>query len=378
MTTGRTIYINGRFLTQTLSGVQRYANEIVRWIDRRVGAGRAANPYVLLTPHGARDAGLQHIEQKVVGRRGGHFWDQVEFAWAARKGAVLCLGATGPVALRRQLVVIHDAAVQRHPENFGKTYARVHDTIDRLLAQRAHLATVSHFSQCELAEVLGVPAQRIIVAKNGAEHLAITPDMGIVHRLSLGDSPYFLILGNIAPHKNLAVAIRALARLQPSPIRLVAVGRLDGSVFGHGHVPPKGPGLILPGRLDDAEVAGLMRSARALIFPSLYEGFGIPPLEAMANDCPVLASTAQAVQETCGDAAEYFDPHDDQALAQWMRQAAEDDGTWRARRIAVGHAQLTRFSWMTSADTLADAIEAIARGAPYLPRNPSGDGGDRR
>ncbi|GAN15676.1 glycosyltransferase family 4 protein (plasmid) [Sphingomonas paucimobilis] len=377
MTTGRTIYINGRFLTQTLSGVQRYANEIVRGLDQRVGAGRAANPYVLLTPQGARDAGLRHIEQRVVGRRGGHVWDQLEFAWAARAGAALCLGATGPVTLRRQLVVIHDAAVQRHPENFGKTYAWVHNTIDRLLARRAHLATVSQFSQRELAEVLRVPSQQIIVAKNGAEHLSITPDMKIVDRLHLENTPYFLILGNIAPNKNLAVAIRALAQLQPSPIRLVAVGRLDGSVFGHGHLPPKGPGLILPGRLDDAEVAGLMRSARALIFPSLYEGFGIPPLEAMTNDCPVLASTAQAVQETCGDAAEYFDPHDDRTLARWMQRAAEDEA-WRAQRIAVGHAQLTRFSWITSADTLADAIEAIACGASHLPQSLLEDTGDRR
>ena len=377
MTTGRTIYINGRFLTQTLSGVQRYANEIVRGLDQRVGAGRAANPYVILTRHGARDAGLRHIEQRVVGRRGGHVWDQLEFAWAARRGAALCLGATGPVTLRRQLVVIHDAAVQRHPENFGKTYAWVHNTIDRLLARRAHLATVSQFSQRELAEVLRVPSQQIIVAKNGAEHLSITPDMKIVDRLHLENTPYFLILGNIAPNKNLAVAIRALARLQPSPIRLVAVGRLDGSVFGHGHLPPKGPGLILPGRLDDAEVAGLMRSARALIFPSLYEGFGIPPLEAMANDCPVLASTAQAVQETCGDAAEYFDPHDDRALARWMQRAAEDEA-WRAQRIAVGHAQLTRFSWITSADTLADAIEAIACSTSHLPQSPLENTGDRR
>lgn len=360
MTRRHTIFINGRFLTQALSGVQRYAGEIVRRLDERVGAGEAATDYVLLTPQGARSAGLRFIEQRITGRWQGHLWDQIDFAWAARKGAALCLAATGPVTMRRQLVVIHDAAVQRHPELFGKAYARWHNMIDHLLARRAHLATVSHFSQHELSEVLRVEPQQIVVAKNGAEHLNIDPDYGITTRLGLVDTPYFLVLGNITPNKNLAVAMRALARLQPTNVRLVAVGRLDESVFGRGYLPPKGPGLMLPGRLDDAEVAGLMRSARALVFPSLYEGFGIPPLEAMANDCPVLASTAAAVRETCGDAAHYFDPYDDETLANWMRMAAEDAGEWRTQRIAAGHVQLARYSWKVSAEILADRIEAIA------------------
>ncbi|PZU11876.1 glycosyltransferase family 1 protein [Sphingomonas sp.] len=356
----RTIFINGRYLTQPLSGVQRYAEEIVRALDARVGAGEASADYRLLCPPGARNAGLAHISQEEIGRRGGHLWDQIDFARAARKGVALCLASVGPVALSRQVVVIHDAAVQRHPEHFSRFYGAVHKTIDFVLARRARVATVSDFSQRELAEVLGIPAARIIVAKNGAEHLQITPDADVVDRLGLSGVPFFLVLGNITRNKNLAVAIRALALLQPSPIRLVAVGRLDPSVFGTGFLPPIGEGLVLPGRLDDAEVAGLMRDARALIFPSLYEGFGIPPLEAMANDCPVLASTAEAVVETCGDAAEFFAPHDEAALAKLMQRASSDAG-WRAARIAAGRARLALFSWRASADTLAQEVEALAR-----------------
>ena len=356
----RTVFINGRFLTQPISGVQRYAGEIVAQLDARVGAGRAATGYVLLCPSGARDAGLSHIEQRVVGRRGGHPWDQIDFALAARRGVALCLAATGPVLLRRQVVVIHDAAVQRHPELFGRNYVRAHRAIDALLARRAQLATVSDFSRRELAEVLHVAPERIIVARNGAEHLGLTPDASIVARLGLTDTPFFLVLGNITRNKNLALAIRALAELQPTPARLVAVGRLEPSVFGSGELPPLGEGVLLAGRLDDAEVAGLMRAARALVFPSLYEGFGIPQLEAMANDCPVLASTAAAVVETCGDAADFFDPHDAAALAALMRTALADDGTWRARRIAAGRARLAAFSWTRSADTLAEAAERMA------------------
>lgn len=356
----RTIFINGRYLSQPLSGVQRYAEQIVHALDRRVGAGEAAASYVLLSPSGSRDAGLTHLPQRSIGRRGGHAWDQIDFAMAAHGGVALCLASVGPVALARQVVVIHDAAVQRHPEHFSKAYAGVHKTIDWLLARRARIATVSDFSRRELADVLAIRPDRIIVAKNGAEHLRIAPDPTIVGRLGLDEAPYFLALGNITRNKNLAVAIRALARLQPSPIRLVAVGRLDQSVFGTGDLPSLGDGVILPGRLDDAEVAALMRQARALIFPSIYEGFGIPPLEAMANDCPVLASTAEAVVETCGEAADFFDPHDDSRLAMLMQRAAEDEA-WRAERIAAGRARLTLFSWRQSAAILAHAVEDMAR-----------------
>lgn len=357
----RTVLINGRYLTQPLSGVQRYAQEIVRALDSRVGAGKAAARYLLLCPYGARHAGLAHIPQRVIGKRSGHLWDQIDFALAARKSVALCLASVGPVALSRQVVVIHDAAVQRHPEHFSKGYAAVHKAIDLILARRARVATVSDFSRSELADVLAVPADSIIVAKNGAEHLQIAPDQTVVDRLGLDGVPYFLVLGNITRNKNLAVAMRALARLQPSPIRLVAVGRLDESVFGKGVLPERGEGLILPGRLDDAEVAGLMQKARALIFPSLYEGFGIPPLEAMANDCPVIASTADAVVETCGDAADFFPPHDDAALAEIMRSAVHDHGNWRAGHIAAGRKRLGLFSWQRSADILAEVVESLAR-----------------
>ncbi len=115
-----TVFINGRFLTQPVSGVQRYAQEIVTALDALAGEGALPARYVLLTPPGARALPLARIETRVVGTRAGHWWDQVDYARAARRGTALCLAMTGPVALRRQVVVIHDAAVQRHPEHFSR------------------------------------------------------------------------------------------------------------------------------------------------------------------------------------------------------------------------------------------------------------------
>lgn len=356
-----TVHINGRFLTQPVSGVQRYAQEIVTALDTLAGEGAPGADYELLTPPGARTLDLAHIPTRVIGTRAGHLWDQVDYAKAARHGTALCLAMTGPVLLRRQVVVIHDAAVQRHPEHFSKAYVLAHSLLDRLLARRAVVATVSEFSRRELAEVLPVAEKDIVVAPNGAEHLSIAPDTGVVERLGLTPNGYFLTLGNLTRNKNLAVALRALARLAPGSAKLVAVGRMDRSVFGSAGLPEPGPDVLLPGRLDDAEVAGLMRGARALIFPSIYEGFGIPPLEAFVNDCPVLASTAPAVREVCGPAADYFEPHDDATLARLMQMLLDDaDGAIRRDRLTKARGRVARYTWRGSARILADACAKVS------------------
>ena len=224
--TQNTVFINGRFLTQPISGVQRYAQEIVGALDALIGEGAVAQRYVLLTPSGSRVLDLRHIETRSIGTRTGHLWDQIDFARAVRGGVGLGLAMTGPVAMKRQVVVIHDASVQRHPEHYSRPYVLAHRIIDRLLARRAVVATVSEFSRRELADVLPVAAEDIVVAPNGAEHLSIAPDAGVVERLGLTKGGYFLTLGNLTRNKNLAVALRALARLEPGSAKLVAgIGR---------------------------------------------------------------------------------------------------------------------------------------------------------
>ena len=115
-----TVFINGRFATQPLSGVQRYAGEILRALDVRAGSlADRREEYVLLSPVEAPDAGLANIEQRRVGGRGGHGWDQLDFARAARRGVALSLAMCGPLFNRRQVAVLHDAAVHRRPEHFS-------------------------------------------------------------------------------------------------------------------------------------------------------------------------------------------------------------------------------------------------------------------
>ncbi|MDP4021783.1 glycosyltransferase family 1 protein [Methylobacterium sp. NEAU 140] len=358
---GTTVFLNGRFLTQSLTGVQRYAAEIVGALDRRIAAGAVPAPlagarWVLLTPDSARHAlPLAAVTTRRVGRLRGHAWDQVELAWAARSGQLVSLANSGPVAHRRHTVVLHDAQVFRHPEFFGRAYRLAHGGLGHALARTARLATVSAFSRGELAQVLRVPPERIAVVPNSAEHFArVAPEPAILGELDLAGRRFFLVLGNLRANKNLAVALAALRHVPDPDLRLVVVGEGNARVFG-GYLAgldlARDPRVILAGRRSDGEVAVLFGAAQALVFPSLYEGFGVPPLEAMTCGCPVIASTASAVREVCGDAAAYFDPHDAAALAGLMRarlDAGPPDAALRARQDA----RVAAYAWDRSARSL--------------------------
>ena len=332
-----------------MSGVQRYARQIVRALDQRPGA---ADRYVLLTPPGADNLNLLHIPTRTLGRAGGHLWEQTALARTARHGRLLSLGGSGPVLHRRQIVVIHDAAVFRHPEHFRTGYAAFHRTLNRILAQRARLATVSTYSRRELASVLNLSPASIAVAPNSADHLRnITPDPAVIERLGLTARPYVVALGNLTPNKNLAVAIRALSRLADPAVRLVLIGDrpavFDRSAF------PGDPRVIFAGRRSDAEIAALLSGSQALVFSSLYEGFGIPPLEAMTLGCPVIASDIPATREVCADAALYVDPADDAALAAHMAKLLSRPDV--ARRD-VGLRRADHYAWSRSAEVIEDLL----------------------
>lgn len=357
------VYINGRFLFQRLSGVQRFAREVVAALDAELeGTNEAIKSYewVLVTPHSSpSNLKLRNIELRPVRWGKGHFWDQLVFPLVARTGIAVSLANNGAVLHRRSLTVIHDAMVFRTPDNFSAAYGVFHRALGRLLATRSRIGTVSKFSQCELAEVLGLKCTDIFLVPNGHDHLVrVTPDKTILSRLDVGPKGYFLFVGSLSPNKNLRRLIQAFSSIEAAGYRLVVVGASETSVFRIGSYKPSTK-VTFASQLSDEEIAALYTNAAALIFPSLYEGFGIPPLEAMARGCPVLASDIPPVREVCGDTAVYFNPIDVTSITQALRLVV--NGSVRFPSVkdnsTNGYAQ---YRWAHSARRLFAAIDALA------------------
>lgn len=358
-----TSYLNGKFTAQRTTGVQRVASRLVQALDDLLQAAPRGR-WVLLCPPGQRLPRLQVIEVRAVGRAGLplHLWEQLVLPWSARDGRLVSLAGSAPYFGRRPAAMLHDAAVFDQPQAYSAAFVAWYRSLFRRLALRARpLLTVSAFSRERLALRLGVAPARFVVVPNGGDHLdAVVPDDTVLDRHGLRGTRYLLAVASANPTKNLPALQAAFARLRPDPVlRLVIVGGRNERVFNDDTASADPPQLLRTGPLDDAPLKALYRHATALVFPSLYEGFGLPPLEAMANGCPVAVARAASLPEVCGDAALYFDPLSVDDIAAALQRLL-DDAALRERLRVAGQARVAAFRWHSSAQQLLQALEATA------------------
>jgi glycosyltransferase involved in cell wall biosynthesis len=356
--------INGRFLARTVSGVERYARQITLALDQKLSRSALDAPKVtLLAPSNTScDLPLQSISFRSYGNVSGHLWEQTVLPVLARKSVLINLCNSGPLFHRKNFVVIHDAAVYRYPRDFSFLYRTYHRGLDTILARLATIGTVSHFSQRELFAVLGIETALIPIIGNGADHFSAmdcdSPD--VTDALGVRGMPYFVTVGTASKRKNLEVVLRAVRLLDRFDFRVVVVGGRNPKVFEETKLESD-PRLVFAGRITDEQLAALYKTATALVFPSRYEGFGIPPLEAFSRGCPVIAATAESVREVCGDAAEFFDPDDPQQLSSIMNERL-DDHSIAARWVELGFKRAADYQWANAADCLWKKMLVLAGG----------------
>ena len=248
----------------------------------------------------------------------------------------------GPLGPRVPTVVtVHDLAVLRHPEAFPRwTRLYVPRAVPRVLRAAHRVIAVSEFTASELEALLRIPREKIEVVPNGVDD-TFAPDG------PRADGSYVLAVGTLEPRKNLARAIEAATRIG---VDLRVVG-----ARGWGGVEARGANVTWLGEIDDAELARQYRGALCVVYPSLYEGFGLPVLEAMACGAAVVTSAGGATEEVAADAAVLVDPLDAAAIAAGMTDAMARRDELRSR----GLERARGFSW----DEAARLTRAVYEGA---------------
>lgn len=357
------IFINGRFLTQRITGVQRYAHEVLKAIDTLLVQGEIKEiSFEILTPKTEITSGsYQSIPIRKVGYLKGHFWEQIELPFYTKNNLLINLCNTAPIVKLKQLVVIHDAAVYANPSNFSflfRTWYRI--LLKVLVTFSFQVITVSHNSKSEIIKYCGEAKRDIKVIYEGAEHVKryMNKDLTINKQ---SDKPYVLAVSSINPNKNFKSIIQAIRYLHyngfTAEIELVIAGATNNKIF-HQALEELPNWVKCIGYVTDAELISLYENANCFIFPSFYEGFGLPPLEAMACGCPVIVSNTSSLPEVCGDAVLYCNPYEYQDIAEKilllihnkeLREIFKQKGMIRAQQ----------FTWQQCAKEIIDVLKTL-------------------
>ncbi|MDY6877792.1 MAG: glycosyltransferase family 1 protein [Chloroflexota bacterium] len=268
----------------------------------------------------------------------------------------------------RTLLTVHDLSFLRYPETFvPKLRSYLKRLVPRSIARADVVLADSAATQADIVSLLGAPPDKVQVLYSGV-HPRFRPgaEPGERERLqaryNIGNQPYVLSVGTVQPRKNYVRLIQAFTRLQTgklADLQLVIAGGqgwLYQDIFAEAE--KQGNRVRFLGFVDEADLPALYRHSALFAFPSLYEGFGLPVLEAMACGVPVVCSATSSLPEVAGDAALLVDPHDEKALAEAMTRILEDTDL-RREMIARGVAQAARFTWERAARQLLGIFDVL-------------------
>jgi glycosyltransferase involved in cell wall biosynthesis len=356
------IAINGRFLSQSVTGVQRYARELLRELDCLLVASlpKGADPVEVLVPKNAGAyPSYKSLLIKEVGTFTGQAWEQIELPIHCRGKLLFTPCGGAPVLHDCHVVTIPDAAVFATPEAYSPAYRTWYRWLHTRMGRAARrVITVSEFSKSELVRLCGIAPSRVSITHLGCDHLTrLQPDCSILDELRLESFSYVLAVSSRNPNKNFQGLVRAMNLLGNLPVSFVIAGSMNAQVFSRSEPIP--PSVIQVGNISDEQLRALYEHAGCFVFPSRYEGFGLPPLEAMASGCPVIVGEIGALRETCGNAALFCNPAEPLNIADQIAVLMKD-GNLRRTLIERGNARSQDFRWAKTALETWKILELVA------------------
>ncbi|MGA0559394.1 glycosyltransferase family 4 protein [Larkinella sp. VNQ87] len=352
----KSVVVNARFLTQPITGTQRVGIELGMRLRKLLPDITFLTPHNILQNDIANDLGAT-----VYGRSKGYIWEQIEMPMYLRtQGSPLLLNLcnTAPIVYSNKIVTVLDLSFHRHPEWFSKKFSMLYNfTVPRIVKSAHKVLTISEYSLNDLHQFYHVPKSALDI---------IYPSISDIFRYPpavKGENQYgkyILAVSSLDPRKNFKGLIQAFQQANFSDARLVIVGAAH-KVFadtGLKELIENDPSIIFTGYVSDEQLVNLYQHALFFAYPSYFEGFGIPPLEAMSCGCATLVSDTTSLPEVCADASVYVDPYDIGSIRDGLIKLYSDENLRRSL-VEKGRSRVEHFSWDRSAQKLAGIISEL-------------------
>ena len=345
--------VDGYFLTQKITGTQRYSYEILAELDKLI----AKNSIEILVPEYAEKLpNYQNIRIVKYGNKKGLLWQQTDLAAYLRHRDAYGIFLNNIISLSypKGIIVLHDVCYRVNPQFYQSLRDKMsmywHRVNYRAVANSdMKIVTVSEFSKREIIKYYGVDSRRITVIYNAWQHMKVISKSNNTFQkyTQLRPKEYYFSMSSLGANKNFKWVLYA-AKNNPNEIFAIAGGgKLKGAAEAMGLVNL--PNVCFLGYVSDEDAKTLMSNCKAFLFPTLYEGFGIPPVEALACGSPAIVSDIPVMHEIYGDSVRYIDPNDFYVDLSKVMQTSVDD----ADEV------LRRYSWEESAKKLNDLLKLI-------------------
>jgi glycosyltransferase involved in cell wall biosynthesis len=356
------VYINGKFVSQPITGVQRYASEL----SNQLFALHAGTTVVAPVSNLLGETYRLTCPVEQTGEKGSIYWEQWQLpAYLRRREQPLLLNLCNmaPLFYRNKITCVHDISFAVNPQYYSRRFYYYYKTIvPRIIRSSRHVITVSRFSQTALMEQYGLTEHQVSVIPNAASGLL--KQVAASQTLQpLVEKPYFLFVGSVDPRKNLLFLLESFLQAGLKDMVLVVVGggykSFNEEVAERLEAYKNNPSIRFLGAVSNETLAACYRFAKAVIVPSLYEGFGLPIVEALQLGCPVLASDIPVFREVGEDYVQYFDPRNRESLVSLLTETAHSSvngATMQAAQVFIEQ----KYSWQHSAKLLYTLLQSFA------------------